>query len=155
MGRNRLPDAVKVARGTDQPCRMSGDAGVSVLDSVKAPAFLSGAAKKIFEETAFQLCSCRVLTALDVEQLSMYALNVGRAIEAEKAIKKEGAVITVKTKYDQVPAVNPWVKIQKDAISVSSAIAAQYGLTPVSRMRIAQMVAPEKKEKDPFEEFDL
>lgn len=155
MGRNRLPDAVKVARGTDQPCRMSGDAGVSVLDSVKAPTFLTGDAKKIFEQTAQQLCNCRVLTALDVEQLSMYALNVGRAIEAEKAIRKQGAVIKIVTRYDSIPTVNPWVKIQKDAISISSAIAAQYGLTPVSRMRIAQMVAPEKKEKDPFEEFDL
>ena len=155
MGRNRLPDAVKVARGTDQPCRMSGDAGVSVLDSVKAPLYLKGTSKKVFEQTAAQLCNCRVLTALDIEQLSMYAINVARAIEAEEALRKEGAVIKMTTRYDIVPIVNPWVKIQKDAISISSAIAAQYGLTPVSRMRIAQMVAPPKKEKDPFEEFDL
>ena len=155
MGRSKLPDAVKVARGTDQPCRMSGDVGVSVLNSVKAPAFLAGVAKKVFEETAQQLCNCRVLTMLDVEQLAMYAINVGRAIEAEKAIRKEGAVINVQTKHDKVPMVNPWVKVQKDAIATASAIAAQYGLTPVSRVRIAQMAAPEKKDKDPFEEFDM
>ena len=27
-GRKPLPDAVKVMRGTDQPCRMSGDDGI-------------------------------------------------------------------------------------------------------------------------------
>lgn len=154
MGRNKLPDAVKIARGTDQPCRMSGEVGVSVLDAVKAPAFLAGLAKKVFEQTAQQLCNCRVLTSLDVEQLAMYSINVGRAIEAEKAIRSEGAVIQIQTKYDQVPTVNPWIKIQKDAITTASAIAGQYGLTPVSRVRIAQMAAPEQKEKDPFAEFE-
>lgn len=154
MGRNRLPDAVKIARGTDQPCRMSGEIGVSVLDSVKAPAFLTGLAKKVFEETSQQLCSCRVLTMLDVEQLAMYAINVGRAIEAEKAIRKEGAIIKIATKYDNIPTPNPWLKIQKDAISMASTIAVQYGLTPVSRIRIAQMAAPEEKNKDPFVEFE-
>lgn len=154
MGRNRTSDALKIAHGTDKPSRMTGDIGIAVLDSVKAPAFLAGLAKKVFEETAQQLCNCRVLTMMDVEQLAMYAINVGRAIEAEKAIRKEGAIIKIQTRYDSVPAANPWLKIQKDAISTASAIAVQYGLTPVSRIRIAQMATPEKKEKDPFAEFE-
>lgn len=154
MGRNKTPDAMKIARGTDKPSRMTGDLGVSVLDSVSPPKFLTGDAKKIFEQTARQLCAYRVLTALDVEQLAVYAMNLGRAVEAEKKLKKEGAVVTVKTKFGDMEVVNPWMKVQKDAISASTALAQQFGLTPVSRIRIAQMVSPAKEDEDPFAEYE-
>lgn len=154
MGRNKTPDAMKIARGTDKPSRMTGDLGVPVLDFVSPPKFLTGDAKKIFEQTARQLCACRVLTALDVEQLAMYAMNLGKAVEAEKKIKKEGAVIKVKTKFGEMQIVSPWMKVQKDAMSMAAALAQQFGLTPVSRIRIAQMVPPAKKDEDPFAEYE-
>jgi P27 family predicted phage terminase small subunit len=50
--------------------------------------------------------------------------------------------------------LNPWLKIQKEAIAQASAIAQQFGLTPVSRMKIAQMLQPKKEEEDPFSEFE-
>ena len=156
MGRNKIPDALKVARGTDQPCRMAGDTvGVQPLTAVKAPKILKGYAKKVYEQTAAQLCCCRILTALDLEQLVMYAINVGRAVEAEEKMSKEGAVIDVTTKFGTMKIVSPWMKVQKDSISIASAIAQQFGLTPVSRLKIAQMMVPEKKNnEDPFAEFD-
>lgn len=155
MGRNKIPDALKIARGTDQPCRMSGEVGVVPLTSVKAPKFLKGYAKKVYEQTAQQLCSCRILTAWDLEQLSMYAINVGRAVEAEEKLSKEGAVVTVKTKQGSISAPSPWFKIQKESIAVATTIAQQFGLTPVSRVRIAQMLTPGKeKNEDPFVEFE-
>ena len=154
MARPKIPDALKVMRGTDQPVRMSGESDVPVLESVKAPTFLTGDAKKIFEGIAARLCSCRILTAFDIEQLAMYAMNMGRALEAEKMMKKEGAVIIVQTKQGSMQMVSPWFKVQKDCISAASTIAQQFGLTPVSRMRIAQMLQPKKEEEDPFSEFD-
>jgi P27 family predicted phage terminase small subunit len=81
-------------------------------------------------------------------------MNLGRALEAEKKMKKEGAVIKVQTKQGSMQMVSPWFKVQKDCISAASAIAQQFGLTPVSRMRIAQMLQPKQEEKDPFAEFD-
>ena len=154
MGRPKIPDSLKVIRGTDQPVRMSGESDVPVLEKVKAPTFLTGDAKKIFEGVAARLCACRILTEFDIEQLAMYAINMGRALEAEKKMKKEGAVIKVQTKMGSMQLVSPWFKVQKDSISAASAIAQQFGLTPVSRMRIAQMLQPKKEEEDPFSEFE-
>lgn len=156
MGRPKIPDSLKVIRGTDQPVRMSGESDVPVLTAVKAPKFLKGDSKKIFEQVTKQLCACRVLTALDLDQLSLYAITVGRVLEAEKELDKMGKIITVKNPDGTYspPMLNPWLKIQKEAIAQASAIAQQFGLTPVSRMKIAQMLQPKKEEEDPFSEFE-
>lgn len=154
MGRPKIPDSLKVIRGTDQPVRMSGESDVPVLTDVKAPKFLTGDAKKIFEQTAGRLCACRVLTELDIEQLAMYAINMGRALEAETKMKKEGTVVSVQTKQGKMQMVSPWFKIQKECLSAASSIAQQFGLTPVSRMRVAQMLQPKQKDEDPFAEFE-
>ena len=154
MGRPKIPDSLKVIRGTDQPVRMSGSSDVPVLEKVKAPTFLTGDAKKIFEGVAARLCACRILTEFEIEQLAMYAINMGRALEAERKMKKEGAVIEVQTKMGSMQLVSPWFKVQKECLSAASSIAQQFGLTPVSRMRVAQMLQPKQKEEDPFAEFE-
>jgi P27 family predicted phage terminase small subunit len=86
----------------------------------------------------------RILTEADLGSLENYCLAIGQVREMERHIQANGAVIE-----DLTGAVkrNPAVSIQADAMTRARLLAAELGLTPVSRSR------PAMKEDD-FNDID-
>jgi P27 family predicted phage terminase small subunit len=65
--------------------------------------------------------------------LENYCVAIGQVRELERAIKSGGFVIETQ----RGPRANPAVKLQADAMTRSLRLAAELGLTPVSRSRPA------------------
>lgn len=156
MGRTKLPDNVKMMRGTDQPCRMNGDESFSLAQSYEIPAYLDPSAKKIYTSMAERLIAQRLLTIMDFEQLSAYAINYARCIKAEKMIKKEGEVILIKDEDGNYlrQERNVWLKIQDDCIKAMNTIGTQFGFTPLSRVKLAALLKTDNKNTDDFSDFE-
>lgn len=156
-GRKPIPDAVKVMRGTDQPCRMSGDDGVEKIESINQITSCSRMkllptkrAKEIFKTKANQLIALRVLTELDLEHLAVYANSLdvlftcldGMRRPAEEKYDKNGNLIGY--------IAPPELGLYKQMVEHVNKIGAEFGFTPLSRQRINQAPA---KEKDEFDEI--
>lgn len=152
-GRKPLPDAVKVMRGTDQPCRMSGSDGVEKLTDIRQ---ITSAARlkllptkrsrEIFKAKANQLIALRVLTELDLEHLAVYANSLdvlfscldGMREPAKPRRDKDGNLVG----YIQPPELT----LYRQMVDQVNRIGAEFGFTPVSRQRINQGPPEEKDE---------
>lgn len=155
MGRKPLSDAMKKARGTLQPCRARGDESIATVSNVPAPSWLPTKAKKIFLEKAQMLSCLGVLTALDIDQLALYANARYEVEEAIKIINKEGRFNNV---YDDVGRVigtvpNPFIKHMNDQIKVLLQIGSNFGFSPASRSSITKEIIQEEQ-KDDFSDFE-
>lgn len=77
-GRKKIPDELKSLRGTDQPCRMTGDAipaGTAVAALPRSG--LKGTAKKVFEVVATELIYKCLLDVVGVDLVVAYAREMG------------------------------------------------------------------------------
>lgn len=155
MGRKPTSDALKNARGTLQPCRARGDGMIATVSNVVAPAWLPSKAKKIFLEKANSLSLLGVLTALDIDQLALYANARYEVEEAIKIINKEGRFNTVYDDEGRVIATvpNPYIKHMNDQIKVLLQIGSNFGFSPASRSSITKEMQ-QKEQKDDFSDFE-
>jgi len=142
-GRKSIPDTIKRLRGTDQPCRLSGEVNtdpiediVEIVNSGQLRVLKTKRAKDIFKEKANQLIQLKVLTKMDFEQLAIYAHNVDMMFTCMAELKKgkfkeihdeEGNII----RYVE----NPYLKLYKDLIPLINKMASEFGFSPVSRMK--------------------
>lgn len=156
MGRNKLPDNVKVMRGTAQPCRLTGDQNFELATAYTVPSYLDKEAKKVFKSIAERMLMNKLLSTLDFEQLEIYAINYARCVKAEKMIKEEGEVVLIKDEDGNLlrQEENVWIKIQKDAIKIVNTIGGQFGMSPVSRVKLASLLKGKKEQKDDFSDFE-
>jgi P27 family predicted phage terminase small subunit len=99
----------------------------------KAPAWMSRDAKAEWKRVFPVLRERRILTVADLGALENYCLALGQVREMERTLQAEGHVIT----SDKGPKKHPAVAVQADAMNRSRLLAAELGLTPVSRSRPA------------------
>ena len=146
---------MKKARGTLQPCRARGDEQIATVSNVPAPAWLPAKAKKIFLEKAEMLSCLGVLTALDVDQLALYANARYEVEEAIKIINKEGRFNSVYDDEGRVIATvaNPYIKHMNDQLKVLLQIGSNFGFSPASRSSITKEMK-QKEQKDDFSDFE-
>jgi P27 family predicted phage terminase small subunit len=102
-------------------------ASSSPVDTVpKAPAWLSTYAKAEWRRIMPLLVERRILTDADMGGVENYCVAVGRVREIEKLFKQAGG------------AIDPVLfRMQDKAIQTAKQLAAELGLTPVSRSRPA------------------
>ena len=87
MGKGRKPisNALKVLKGTDQPCRMREEISYEKITKIpKAPDYMCVAGKKVYKITAQQLADQGILNVVNINAVMMYANEMGKYIEAEK-----------------------------------------------------------------------
>ena len=155
-GRKPLPDAVKIMRGTDQPCRLSGQtdgveriADIRQITSTQRMKLLpTKRAKDIFKQKANQLIALRVLTELDLEHLAVYANSLDVLFSCMDRMR-EPAI----PKYDKEGNLTgyvapPEVALYRQMVDQVNRIGAEFGFTPVSRQRINQQPPDETDELD-------
>lgn len=103
------------------------------LGHLDPPAWLSADAKAEWHRVMPILSARRILSDADLGSLENYCMAIGQVREMERHLQRYGHVIDV----DGAMKRNPAVGIQSDAMTRSRLLAAELGLTPVSRSRPA------------------
>lgn len=106
----------------------------------KAPAWLSKDAAAEWRRVVPILVERRILTRADLASLENYCAAIGQVREMERHIREHGAIVEAFREVDGRSISlglkrNPAVGIQADAMTRARLLAAELGLTPVSRSR--------------------
>jgi P27 family predicted phage terminase small subunit len=114
----------------------------AISKTERAPSFLSKEAKAEWRRIMPALVKRRILTAADLGSVENYCMAIGQVREMERLLQKEGHVVTIYRdgKDGAAPICmgskkNPAVAVQADAMNRARQLAAELGLTPVSRAR--------------------
>jgi P27 family predicted phage terminase small subunit len=97
----------------------------------KAPSWMSRDAKAEWKRVFPVLRERRILTVADLGALENYCIALGTVREMERTVQTTGHVF----ESENGPKKHPAVAIQSDAMNRSRLLAAELGLTPVSRSR--------------------
>jgi P27 family predicted phage terminase small subunit len=104
------------------------------------PAWLSKDAKAEWRRVMPILVERKILTTADLGSLENYCTAIGQVWEMERHLQEHGHVFEVFKDTEDGPISlglkrNPAVGIQSDAMTRARLLAAELGLTPVSRSR--------------------
>lgn len=117
-------------RGTKPHLITDADA----VTCLPAPDWLTDFARREWERVMPILTERRILTDADIGGLENYCIAIGTVREMERHLQEHGHVLQdIEGKMKRNPAVG----IQSDAMTRSRLLAAELGLTPVSRSRPA------------------
>lgn len=89
-----------------------------------------------------ELSKLRLLTQLDRVALATYCSSYALWLEATEAIQKSGAMVKSPSGY---PIQSPYIAIANRQSELMMRLAAEFGLTPASRSRIAAPLAVENE----------
>lgn len=117
-------------RGTKPRLVVNNDAVTRVP---AAPAWLSADAKREWRRVLPILVQRRILTTADLGSLENYCVAIGTVREMDRRLQVDGHVIDT----DKGLKRHPGVGIRSDAMIQARLLAAELGLTPVSRSRPA------------------
>jgi P27 family predicted phage terminase small subunit len=117
-------------RGTKPQLVTSNDV---VKKATPAPSWMAADAKKEWRRVVPILVDRRILTEADLGSLENYCVAVGAVREMERTLQAEGRVIDTEHGLRKHPAA----AVQADAMTRARLLAAELGLTPVSRSRPA------------------
>lgn len=154
MGRTPLPSKVKALRATTRKCREVTDDTpvVTSLVDVKAPAHLTGEAKKVYTRLVSQLFNMGYLAEIDVDALSLYALEYSELIKLQRQLQSEGYIVEEVTKNGVTQKEHPLHKVVMKKLAAVNALGSQFGWSPVSRIRLRTLATPDDKKND-FTDF--
>jgi P27 family predicted phage terminase small subunit len=119
----------------------------AIVSVTRAPQWLSADAKAEWQRVMPHLIERRILTDADLGSLENYCVAIGQVRELERVIKRDGFVF----QSSRGPRANPAVKLQADAMSRSLRLAAELGLTPVSRSRPVMRNDEENDDPSPLD----
>lgn len=153
-GHNRLPTAVKKARGTLKKSRevaapVAFDANAPVNTS--PPTWLTKGAKTEWARVVTHLDGAKLLSEADRTSLAMYCTAVDRAQKAEKQVEAEGMTLTNPT--TGAVHAHPLLTVAKEARAQALRYGCEFGLTPASRGKMNAPVAPTAPDADPLGDF--
>jgi P27 family predicted phage terminase small subunit len=101
------------------------------ITDLDAPPWLSEDARREWDRVMPILSERRILTVADLGSLENYCIAIGTVRETERHLQQHGHVIDVEGLFKR----NPSVGIQSTSIQQARLLAAELGLTPVSRSR--------------------
>lgn len=104
---------------------------VEAITDAAAPSWFSDEAVEEWNRVMPILTERRILTVADLGSLENYCVAIGTVREMESHIQIHGHVLDVDGNFKRNPAVG----IQSDAMTRARLLAAELGLTPVSRSR--------------------
>ncbi|WP_375764536.1 phage terminase small subunit P27 family [Bradyrhizobium sp. Pha-3] len=143
-----VPFPLKVLRGNPGKRPMKPEPQPEIAADVPdPPPFITGYAADEWWITAPELHRLGLLTKVDVPALAAYCHAFGQWRMAAEALGKMQAndptmnAMIIKTKYGDA-AMNPLVSVARKHASDVIRYAAEFGLTPVARTRLAGGYAP-------------
>lgn len=105
----------------------------AVSKAPPAPSWLSADAKREWKRVVPVLVERRILTTADLGSLENYCMAIGTIREMERQLQSDGYVIDTEKGAKRHPGVG----IRDSAVIQARLLAAELGLTPVSRSRPA------------------
>ncbi|MBB05605.1 MAG: phage terminase small subunit P27 family [Pseudooceanicola sp.] len=93
------------------------------------------------------LAKRRILSVADLGSLENYCLAIGTVREMDRHLQLHGHIVN----YDGALKRNPAVGIQSDAMTRARLLAAELGLTPVSRSRPAIREDEDDDDENPLD----
>lgn len=157
-GPKTKPTQLKVLSGTARKHRLNANEPHPEVARPEAPDHLTPAARLEWERVIEQTVSLGIMTELDRGALAAYCQAYGRWVTAETALTRmaEKDVVTegliIRTKAGNA-IQNPLVGAANKAMADMVRYAAEFGLTPSARTRVAG-VDPADGDEDPFAIFD-
>lgn len=155
MGRSKLPDVVREKRGTARSDRAVGNGVMSAVTvEIKAPKWLTPPAAKIFKQRVKQVFALGILHAVDEDALALYANAMQTCIDAQKQLNEDGLTVTECDEAGTIIKItpHPLCRVLKDNINTVNTIGAQFGFSPVSRIKLAALARDDKPKND-FNDF--
>lgn len=159
-GRKPKPSALKIITGQDRADRMPKNEPmpVTIMQGLpQPPEHLDDYALEKWHDICGALFRCGILTEVDADGLSMYCQAYGRWRKAEEAIQQmaranpaSGGLI-IKTSNGNI-IQNPMVGTANTAMRDAMKYAAEYGLTPSSRVRLG-IEADKAQDRDPAAQY--
>lgn len=153
-GRKPIPNAIKVLKGTDQPCRMREEISYEKITRIpKAPDYMCSAGKKVYKITAQQLAGQGILNVVNINAVMMYANEIGKYIEAEKKLSEseDGRMMKEVSDKGSIRYIrNPLDKMASEYLANAKMWAVELGITPASASKVKM---GEKKEEDPLQKL--
>jgi len=147
-GKKRLSDGVKKLRGTDQPCRMSGDTELAPLDFLpEPPDYLTKEGKDFYNDLGNRLFHHGVINEFNVETFVILVSEISLYIKSMKLVNRQGSVIG-----KMKPEINPNRKIAENAFKNIKSFCVEFGMTPSSFIKMAAIIN-QNKPKNPYEQF--
>jgi P27 family predicted phage terminase small subunit len=145
-GRPPKPTQLKLLTGNPGRRPLNTREPEPALQSASLPAhlrWLPDEAKAEWKRLAPELARLRLLTVLETGLLAMYCEAYALWVQASKIVAKEGFTFT---SANGNPRPHPALAVSRAAAETVVKIAAQFGMTPASRTRVA--VSPQP---DPFD----
>ncbi len=142
-GRNPKPTQLKVIEGNRGKRGLNpAEPDPTYLNDLTPPAWLSDAAKDVWNEVAPKLRDARLLTEIDVDTLAFgcdamahyrqAAQRIGCDLVSAKLIESESGQAQYVGEH-----VNPWLIVQSMAFKKAMAVFQQFGMSPAARTRVA------------------
>lgn len=155
-GRKPKPSNLKVVTGTDRPSRRNNAEPKVAPAMPDPPAHLSDHARAEWDRVCVEMFNAGILSGLDRGGLAAYCQAYGRWVEAELALRRmaerDKATHGLMIKTQSGNAIqNPLVGSANKAMADMMRYAAEFGMTPSSRSRIAALDRAE--DDDPFARF--
>lgn len=150
QGRPPTPTALKQLRGTVRPDRVRSDEPQAppIQKVPPCPTFLKDEARREWRRMARKLMAMGVLTAIDLDALSVYCQVYARWRDAEEKLNQFGPIIKDK---DGGFAQSPYLGVANECIRQLRMFMGEFGITPSSRTRVSS-TKPQDAE-DPMERF--
>lgn len=148
-GRKPLSNALKVLKGTDQPCRMRAEVQYDKVTKIpKAPDYFNEEAKKVYKITARQLAEKGILDVVNINTVILYANEMGKYIEAEVTLKDSARILKEETKFGSKDYRNPLDKMASEYLANATRLAIELGITPASASKVKENPREEQDELD-------
>lgn len=150
MGRNPLPDKLKVVKGTYRRDRANLEQPVPKVGIPKPqPGFLSKEARFHYCRLARILNKMKVLSESDVVTLELASIHLANFYEANQKLEKEGKTYTVVSREGGiVHKKRPEWAIRNESYVLAIGLLSKFGLTPSDRAKVK--VLPDLDEENPW-----
>lgn len=150
-GRKRIPDHLKVVKGTAQPCRMNPNAPAPSADLPEPPEWLSERAAEWFRQTVAILDGMGIASADHRDMLSLAASRYDEILDCTAVIEDLGRTYTVVMVSGSISfKARPEVAMRNESMRHLQSLLAEFGLSPAS---VSKVSAPPGERENPFAEF--
>jgi P27 family predicted phage terminase small subunit len=107
----------------------------------------------VYQLVGTELASKGLLDVVNLDLLLAYCREMALYKDMMKELETEGYTVKVATKNGSITQINPKRKIAENALIAAKTLAAEFGISPASRARVAAMIAGIQK-KDDFADFE-
>ena len=144
----RIPDHLKVVKGTAQKCRMNPNAPAPDPGRPDAPDTLTARELYHFNRYLDLIAELGIDSPVDVDAVAMMAQLTVQIEETSEIINALGYTVEKTYSHGVNTVANPAVAQRERAMKALKVVLSEFGLTPASRMRVS--VTDGRKKTNPF-----